>query len=84
MSSGFVSGGSLDAPIERDEAWAKAEAELEEARKRKADLAKQQASGKSLFETLQANKGGFPFAPSRAVTTSGYFCGRANMLGRAG
>jgi hypothetical protein len=60
MSSGFVSGGSLDAPIERDEAWAQVERELEEARKRKAELAKQQASGKSLFETLQANKGDSP------------------------
>jgi hypothetical protein len=65
MSSGFVSGGSLDAPIERDEDWAQAERELEEARKRKAELAKQQGTGKSLFETLQANKGDSRLPPTR-------------------
>jgi hypothetical protein len=54
--SRFISGGLLDQPIERDEEWAKAEREVEEERKRKAELDKQHA-GKSLYEVLQANKG---------------------------
>jgi hypothetical protein len=56
MSSGFVSGGSLEKPIERDDEWKKAQEELEIERKRKADLAKEQG-GKTLFEVLEANKG---------------------------
>ncbi|KAH7095485.1 N-terminal domain of NEFA-interacting nuclear protein NIP30-domain-containing protein [Paraphoma chrysanthemicola] len=55
MSSGFVSGGTVDQPTERDDEWRKAQAELEAARKAKADLAAQH-DGKSLFEILQANK----------------------------
>jgi hypothetical protein len=56
MSSGFVSGGSLDAPTERDEEWLKAQRELVEERASRAKLSEQQG-GKSLFEILQANKG---------------------------
>lgn len=59
MSSGFVSGGTNDAPIERDDAWATAQRELEEERRRKEE-AKEQNGGKSLFEILEANKGGSP------------------------
>lgn len=55
MSSGFVSGGTADQPIERDDEWKRAAQELEDARKAKEDLAKQH-DGKSLFEVLQANK----------------------------
>jgi hypothetical protein len=55
MSSGFVSGGTVDNPTERDDEWRQAQAELEAARKAKADLAAQH-DGKSLFEVLQANK----------------------------
>lgn len=55
MSSGFVSGGTVDNPTERDDEWRKAQAELEAARKAKADLAAQH-NGKSLFEVLQENK----------------------------
>ncbi|KAE9975502.1 hypothetical protein EG328_003161 [Venturia inaequalis] len=55
MSSGFVSGGSLEKPAERDDAWKKAQEELEARRKSKED-ANQASNGKSLFETLQANK----------------------------
>lgn len=55
MSSGFVSGGTVDQPTERDDEWRQAQKELEEARKAKADLAAQH-DGKSLFEILQANK----------------------------
>ncbi|KAF2833299.1 hypothetical protein CC86DRAFT_365234 [Ophiobolus disseminans] len=55
MSSGFVSGGTVDNPTERDDEWRKAQAELEAVRKAKADLAAQH-DGKSLFEVLQENK----------------------------
>jgi hypothetical protein len=55
MSSGFVSGGTAENPTERDDEWRKAQAELEAARKAKADLAAQH-DGKSLFEILQENK----------------------------
>jgi len=54
--SRFVSGGDVDQPIERDDAWLKAEQELEAKRKQKAEEGRQDG-GKSLFETLQANKG---------------------------
>ncbi|KAJ5160447.1 uncharacterized protein N7482_007451 [Penicillium canariense] len=55
MSSGFVSAGTNEAPIERDDAWLKAQQELEEERRRKVE-ASQQEGGKSLFEVLQQNK----------------------------
>ena len=54
--SRFVSGGTDEHPTPRDEAWLKAQQELDAAA-----IAKQEAaragSGKSLYETLQANKG---------------------------
>lgn len=62
MSSGFVSGGTTDAPIERDDEWLRAQQELEANRRKKEDEAKQQ-EGKSLFEILQANKGSLQIAP---------------------
>ncbi|KAJ5113642.1 hypothetical protein N7456_002176 [Penicillium angulare] len=55
MSSGFVSAGTNEAPIERDDEWLKAQQELEEERRRKAEIG-QQNDGKSLFEVLQQNK----------------------------
>ncbi|KAE8452396.1 hypothetical protein EG329_001096 [Mollisiaceae sp. DMI_Dod_QoI] len=55
MSSGFVSGGTVDAPIERDEAWLAAQKEVEANLRRKAELTRQ-TDGKSLYETLEANK----------------------------
>jgi hypothetical protein len=58
MSQRFVSGGSLDKPTERDEEWLKAEQELENKRREKAELAKKH-DGKSLFEVLEANKGDY-------------------------
>jgi len=60
MSSGFVSGGTADAPIERSDEWLAAELELEATRRRKADEAAAANSGRSLFETLEANKGFLP------------------------
>ncbi|KAL4796424.1 N-terminal domain of NEFA-interacting nuclear protein NIP30-domain-containing protein [Aspergillus venezuelensis] len=55
MSSGFVSGGTNDQPFERDDEWRRAQQELEEERRRKAELGKQDG-GKSLFDVLQQNK----------------------------
>jgi hypothetical protein len=56
MSSGFVSGGTTDAPIERSDEWLAVQIEIEANRARKAAQA-QQPDGRSLFETLEANKG---------------------------
>ncbi|KAL4893888.1 N-terminal domain of NEFA-interacting nuclear protein NIP30-domain-containing protein [Aspergillus ambiguus] len=55
MSSGFVSAGTDQEPIERDEEWLRVQQELEEERRRKAELGKQDG-GKSLYEVLQQNK----------------------------
>ncbi|KAJ5898360.1 hypothetical protein N7504_008648 [Penicillium tannophilum] len=55
MSSGFVSAGTTDQPIERDDEWLKVQQELEEERRKKAEIGKQN-DGKSLFEVLQQNK----------------------------
>ena len=56
MSSGFVSGGTVDKPTERDYEWKQAQRAITEARLRKLDE-NSQHDGKSLFEVLQANKG---------------------------
>jgi hypothetical protein len=64
MSSGFVSAGTNEEPVERDDAWIRAQKELEEERRLKAE-AGQQKDGKSLFEVLQQNKSELPaFSPS--------------------
>ncbi|RAO65463.1 uncharacterized protein BHQ10_001475 [Talaromyces amestolkiae] len=55
MSSGFVSGGTIDEPTQRDDEWRRAQQELEDERRRKAELGKQN-DGKSLYEVLQQNK----------------------------
>ncbi|RJE24267.1 hypothetical protein PHISCL_03376 [Aspergillus sclerotialis] len=55
MSSGFVSAGTNEQPIERDEEWHRVQQELEEERRRKAEIGKQEG-GKSLYEVLQSNK----------------------------
>ncbi|KKK22720.1 hypothetical protein P175DRAFT_0453034 [Aspergillus ochraceoroseus IBT 24754] len=55
MSSGFVSAGTDQEPVERDDEWRRVHQELEEERRRKADLGKQDG-GKSLFEILEQNK----------------------------
>lgn len=56
MSSGFVSGGTVDKPLERDDEWLKAQQEIEANRRRKDEEAQQQG-GKTLYEVLQGNKG---------------------------
>lgn len=55
MSSGFVSSGTLDQPIERDDDWLQAQKEIEANRRRKEEG--RQDGGKSLYEVLQQNKG---------------------------
>jgi hypothetical protein len=55
MSSGFVSGGTIDEPADRDKEWLHAQQELEEERRRKAEMGRQEG-GKSLYEVLQQNK----------------------------
>ncbi|KAB8238791.1 PSME3-interacting protein [Aspergillus alliaceus] len=55
MSSGFVSAGTDQEPVERDDEWLRVQQELEEERRRKAELGKQDG-GKSLYEVLQQNK----------------------------
>ena len=54
MSSGFVSSGTVDKPIERDEAWLEAQKDID-ARRKQNDAV--QERGKSLYDVLQANKG---------------------------
>lgn len=54
--SRFVSAGTNEEPTERDEAWLKAQQEIEAKRQQNTE-AERQADGKSLYETLQANKG---------------------------
>ena len=66
MSSGFVSGGTTDKPIERDDEWLKAQQEIEANRRKKEEG--RQEGGKSLFEILQNNKG--DFAPLQQCFTA--------------
>lgn len=53
--SRFTSGGTNDAPTERDEAWLTAQRAIEADRAAKEAIGRQE-NGKSLYETLQANK----------------------------
>ncbi|EEQ90405.1 hypothetical protein RJZ56_001989 [Blastomyces dermatitidis] len=55
MSSGFVSGGTIEEPTERDDEWVRAQQELEAERRRKAEESNRD-QGKSLYEILQQNK----------------------------
>jgi hypothetical protein len=58
MSSGFVSGGTIDNPVEHDDQWLQAQKELDAKRLReKEELSRQGQDSKSLYEVLQANKG---------------------------
>lgn len=63
MSSRFVSGGTTDNPIERDDEWLKAQQEIEANRRRKQEES-QQEGGKTLYEVLQSNKGDYPVSPT--------------------
>ncbi|KAG8525560.1 uncharacterized protein KY384_009204 [Bacidia gigantensis] len=55
MSSGFVSAGTIDQPVQRDEEWLKAQQDIEVARRQK-EAEGVQDGGKSLYEVLQNNK----------------------------
>lgn len=55
MSAGFVSGGTIDNPTERDDEWLKAQQEIEAERRRKQEEGKQEG-GRSLYDVLQQNK----------------------------
>lgn len=57
--SRFVSAGELEKQSKRDDEWVKAQQEVEKNRKRKAEAGRL-ASGKSLYEVLQDNKGVYP------------------------
>lgn len=54
--SRFVSGGTDAEPSERDEAWLEAQKAVEARHLAKLDAGKQEG-GKTLYETLEANKG---------------------------
>ena len=58
MSSGFVSGGTTDKPVERDDEWLEAQQEIEATRRRKEEESRQQG-GKTLYDVLQENKGDY-------------------------
>ena len=58
MSSKFVSGGTIDNPIERGDEWLRAQQEIEASRRRKEEESREQG-GKTLYEVLQNNKGDF-------------------------
>lgn len=64
MASGFVSAGTDQEPVERDEEWLRVQHELEEERQRKAELGRQDG-GKSLFEVLEQNKSELRHIPGR-------------------
>ena len=65
MASGFVSGGTNEEPTERDEAWLAAQKEIDAKR---LEQKLEPEGGKSLYETLQANKGDFPIVKSPIQT----------------
>lgn len=63
MSSNFVSGGTIDQPIERDDDWLQAQKEIDANRRRKEEESRQEG-GKSLYEVLQQNKGEYTLLES--------------------
>jgi hypothetical protein len=59
MSSGFVSAGTNEEPVERDDEWRKAQETVEANFRRKQEEGKQDGA-KSLYDVLQQNKGDLP------------------------
>ena len=62
MADRFVSGGTAEEPPERDEEWLAAQKELDSKAQQRRQAESNQGSGlqeggKTLYETLQANKG---------------------------
>ncbi len=70
MSSGFVSGGTADNPIERDGEWLKAQQEIEAKHRRKEEESRQ-GGGKTLYEVLQSNKGDYSDRISKLSSFNG-------------
>jgi len=70
--SRFISSGTSDEPAERDGAWLRAQSEIEAKRLQTKLKPGEQEGGKSLYETLQANKGDTtllsPFGPPRLTS----------------
>jgi FAM192A/Fyv6, N-terminal domain len=64
MSSGFVSAGSKETPVRKDDDWLKAQQAIEARRSHKQEQGKQEG-GKSLYEVLQQNKS----KPTRRFTS---------------
>lgn len=67
MSSRFVSAGTNEQPVKRDDEWLKAQQELEEERRRKAEIGNQN-DGKSLYDVLEQNKSEFNQLPTPVIT----------------
>lgn len=68
-SSKFVSGGTIEEPTERDEEWIAAQREINETRAKQEEIGLQ-SGGKSLYETLQANKGDWQLSPVDDLVSS--------------
>lgn len=80
MSSGFVSGGTTEKPIERDDAWLQAQKDIEETRRRKEEESRQEG-GKTLYEVLQQNKGDYRFSCHTTLDCSAnYFADMSGTL----
>ena len=71
-----MSAGTSEQPVQNDD-WVRAQQQIEEASRAKAKEG-QQADGKSLYETLQANKGACTHALAISTHLSGF---GTNMLG---
>jgi hypothetical protein len=71
MSSGFVSGGTTDRPIERDDEWLEAQQEIEAKRRRKEEESRSEG-GKTLYEVLQSNKGDYPDRAANLLSVDGF------------
>ena len=67
--SRFVSAGTDEAPTERDEAWKRAQQQIDATKQPKLRPGEQEG-GKSLYETLQANKGDLTMSSSHHAMPS--------------
>ena len=59
MSSKFVSGGTIDQPLDHDDEWLQAQKDIEARQRRKEEEESRQEGGKTLYEVLQQNKGDY-------------------------
>jgi hypothetical protein len=56
-ASRFVSSGNADTSLDREDAWAKAQAAVDAAKAERQQTSRQEAGGDSLYDVLQRNKG---------------------------